>query len=131
MASLPLLDPVANTNRSEPPDRGSFALLFSCITTLALFVYTAVHLNIPKQGTTRFQLYWRKAEWVLVGVLAPEFVVYTAWGQWNSARILTASVERIFDDKVINVDFEIRPKTDIDCLARAQEWTAACMDHGS
>ena len=87
--------------RSEPSNRGSFRLLVSCITTLVLCVYTAVHLNVPKQGTTKFQLYAGKAGIVILGILAREITVYMACIQWNSARILTARIKRLLDEKVI------------------------------
>ena len=64
-------------------------------------VYTAVHLNVPKNGTTKLQLYGKKTGWVVLGVLAPELVLYTAWSQWYSATKLTARVKRILDDGVI------------------------------
>ena len=64
-------------------------------------VYTAVHLNIPKKGTTKLELYKRKTKWVVLGFLAPELVLYTAWSQWYSAKKLTARVKLTLDDKVI------------------------------
>ena len=64
-------------------------------------LYTAVHVNIPEDGTTKPQLYQTKALWVVLGMLAPELVLYTAWSQWYSARKLTARVKRTLDDMVI------------------------------
>ena len=82
-------------------NRGTFGLLFSCISTLVICVYTAVHLNIPKNGTTKLQLYKVKTQWVVLGIVVPEVVLYTAWSQWYSAKKLTAKVMRTFDDMVI------------------------------
>ncbi|KAK0631496.1 hypothetical protein B0T14DRAFT_417357, partial [Immersiella caudata] len=90
-----------------PPTRGTFRLLIGCIATLSLCVYSALHLNVlPPAGRERqpgpktkdnrlsFQpslstVFSSKAKWVLIGMFAPEFVVYTAWSQWRSARKLT------------------------------------------
>ena len=65
-----------------------------------LCVYTAVHLNIPKKGTTKLLLYAKKTGWVILGILAPELVLYTTWSQWYSAKKLTARVKRTLDDMV-------------------------------
>ena len=68
----------------EPNYRGTFGILSSCIITLGLCVWTAVHLNIPAHEATVYRAYdprglisvqkWRKLGWVLMGMLAPEMV---------------------------------------------------------
>ncbi|KAK1752033.1 hypothetical protein QBC47DRAFT_363634 [Echria macrotheca] len=129
----------------EPETRGTFRLLMSCLATLALCVYTALHLNVlpayprptrsPKSAprkqpssaparffksiavwtgdlTDRFKKWCGvkhrpkaleaktlqpsfftvlivKTKWVLLGMFAPELVVYTSWSQWRTARKLT------------------------------------------
>ena len=80
--------------------RGTFRLLISCIVTLSLCVYTALHLNIPSPGSSTSAIYMKKTWWVLLGIFAPELVVYTAWGQWNSARKLTARIGEILQEQV-------------------------------
>ncbi|PQE18169.1 major facilitator superfamily protein [Rutstroemia sp. NJR-2017a BBW] len=84
-------------HRSEPATRGTFRLIFSCLTTLTTCVYTAVHLNVPKGNTSSLAQHTRKASWVVLGIIAPEFVVYAAWTQWNSARKLKAKINEIID----------------------------------
>jgi hypothetical protein len=59
--------------RPEPTTRGTFGLLSSCITTIVLCVWTAVHLNIPEHGRTSRHV-WRKLKWVIIGLTAPEIV---------------------------------------------------------
>lgn len=73
---------------AEPKERGTMSLLYSCTFTMFLCVYTAVHLNVPPQGEKKRYFYLRKAKWVLVALLAPEVVLYTAWSQWRDARRL-------------------------------------------
>lgn len=68
-----------------PEHRGSFTILSTCIITLALCIWTSLHLNIPehqpkktrsswnpKAWVTRQQ--WRKVSWLVLGLLAPEMV---------------------------------------------------------
>lgn len=80
--------------------RGTFRLLISCIVTLSLCVYTALHLNLPSPGSSTTAVYMKKTSWVLLGIFAPELVVYTAWGQWNSARKLTTIIKEILQEQV-------------------------------
>ncbi|KIV84738.1 hypothetical protein PV11_00498 [Exophiala sideris] len=78
---------------SEPNVRGTFELLRSCLITLSLCVYTAVHLNVPST-TTKGKLLVAQVKWILCGMFAPELVVFTAWSQWVSARELMRTVQQ-------------------------------------
>jgi len=79
----------------EPHGRGTFGLLSSCITTLVLCVYTAVHLNIPEHGKEP-QQYFRKIGWVVLGLLAPEIVAGNAWEQYRTATRITQVVHKAY-----------------------------------
>ena len=58
--------------------RGTTDILSTCIITMLLCVWTAVHLNISPPGSV-WRLRLRKAGWLLLALLAPEMVAYTAW----------------------------------------------------
>ena len=70
---------------SEPNVRGTWSILSSCIITICLCVWTAVHLNIPEHHRTKAQL-WRKIKWLVLGLVAPEMVAYVAWHQRQEAK---------------------------------------------
>lgn len=70
----------------EPDTRGTLSLLYSCIFTLALCVYLAIHLNTPAPGERPAKQILRRAKWVFAGIVAPKLGVYTAWQQWRWAR---------------------------------------------
>jgi hypothetical protein len=72
----------------EPEGRGTWKLLYSCVFTLILCVWTAIHLNIPPAGETWIQHWTRKLKWVLIGIFVPEIVVCEAWMQWRYAKRL-------------------------------------------
>jgi len=57
----------------EPKSRGTSNILTTCILTLSLCVWTAVHLNIPLHKQAGAQL-GRKIGWLVMGMLAPEMV---------------------------------------------------------
>ncbi|ESZ93832.1 hypothetical protein SBOR_5773 [Sclerotinia borealis F-4128] len=71
---------------SEPHGRGTWSLLYSCVGTLIACVYTAIHLNIPPGGERIYSGYLRKAKWVMIALLAPEIVAYTAFEQYYLGR---------------------------------------------
>ncbi|KAL9600255.1 MAG: hypothetical protein Q9219_003299 [cf. Caloplaca sp. 3 TL-2023] len=78
---------VGDTNQ-----RGTYSLVISCLLTLVLCVWSALHLNVPHPDDTIWYRFWVNARWILTGVYAPELVVFTAWRQWSSARILGRKV---------------------------------------
>jgi hypothetical protein len=91
------------TSEGEPPygprpsGRGTVDILLSSITTLILCVYTSIHLNITPQkrhfGIRRVWVY--KFYWVLIAIVAPEFVLYSAYQQWQNARALCKQLEEL------------------------------------
>jgi hypothetical protein len=73
---------------SQPSRRGTSQLVGSCVITLALCVWTALHLNVPAKEKSVIRRTLHKAKWALFGILAPELVVYTAFVQLISAANL-------------------------------------------
>lgn len=77
----------------EPKGRGTWSLLSSCVITIALCAWTALHLNVPEHGTSGRQ-WLRKTKWLLLGLTAPEMVVYVAWRQRQEAKRLLRDVRK-------------------------------------
>ncbi len=75
----------------EPNGRGTWTLLSSCVITIALCAWTALHLNVPEHGTSGRQ-WLRKTKWLMLGLTAPEMVVYVAWRQRQEAKRLLRDV---------------------------------------
>ncbi|KAH7396802.1 hypothetical protein DE146DRAFT_789449 [Phaeosphaeria sp. MPI-PUGE-AT-0046c] len=80
---------------AEPKYRGTYSILSSCIITIALCVWTAVHLNVPEHGRIMPQ-FWRKMSWMLVGLLAPELVAWTAFQQLQEAKRIRDDMRKLF-----------------------------------
>lgn len=72
--------------------RGTADIIYSCVFTISLCVYTALHLNIPLNGENIRWQYLRKAKWTLIGIIAPELVLYSAFDQFWTARGLSRSL---------------------------------------
>ena len=64
--------------KSNCTTRGTFDILSTCIITLVLCVWTAVHLNVPPPGSV-WRPKVRKTAWLVLALLAPELVAFTAW----------------------------------------------------
>lgn len=72
--------------------------------TLGLCLHTSLHLNIetlqPWQEHRLIQRtaldVWREAQWVLVGLFAPELILYIAYRQAEVVRKLTPTVEDLW-----------------------------------
>lgn len=65
---------------------------------MGLCLWTALHLNIPQHGKSSVQR-WRKLRWLIMGLLAPELVAYTAWYQRRAASRLTGIMKIILKIK--------------------------------
>ena len=72
----------------DPDNRGTWSLLYSCVFTLVLCVWTAIHLNVPSYHESKTSQWLRKLKWVLLAIIAPELGVYTACEQYSQARKL-------------------------------------------
>jgi hypothetical protein len=77
----------------EPEGRGTYGLLSTCLLTMILCVWTAVHLNLPEHRRhsvsylPSFQTL-RKLRWLLIGLFAPEVVSWSAFEQYREATTL-------------------------------------------
>jgi hypothetical protein len=76
--------------------RGTVDILCTCLFTITLCVYTAIHINVPPQGASRRWGYLKKVKWTTIGVFAPEIVLFTAWYQFQQARRLRKALETEF-----------------------------------
>jgi hypothetical protein len=88
---------------SAPNMRGTSSILYSCVLTLFACIYTALHLNVPKSGSTAFHLLFTKVKWSLLALFAPELVVYYASSQFFQARRLAKDMRKLYESKVAAV----------------------------
>lgn len=82
----------------DPNNRGTWTLLYSCIFTLALCVWTAIHLNVPAHGESSMDQWLRKAKWVMLAIIAPELGLYTSWYQFQQARDFVSELSKVRSD---------------------------------
>ena len=73
---------------SGPSGRSTVSLVTSCVFTLSLCVWSAIHINVYRVGTGFWKRFFRKLAWAVLGSFMPEYVVWTAAQQLQSARAL-------------------------------------------
>lgn len=94
---------------SEPDGRGTWKVLYSCVLTLFLCVFTAIHLNVGPAGETTIGWWIHKCKWVGIAILSPELVLYSAGKQWFSAGRLCKKLNALaetYDPDPATVPFE-------------------------
>lgn len=91
---------------ANPKIRSTFDLVSSCILTLILCVWTAIHLNVPgyQEREAKGMLKWwkpiqKRILWMCVGLVAPEVVLYIAWQQYLQARFICEGMSKIEEIK--------------------------------
>ncbi|KAF1955233.1 hypothetical protein CC80DRAFT_90362 [Byssothecium circinans] len=103
----------------EPPnERGTWDIIVSCVLTLTVCVWSALHLNVPTEGSTLAERNKRRGRWILLGIFAPELVVSTAFAQFLTASWLKREIKK---------DVEFRKKEGPDPAwsseQQLREWT--------
>ena len=66
----------AATWHPDPDFRGTWGIVSTCLATLIICVWKAVHIDIPLRQTR-----WNSVDklgWLVVGILAPDLLLYTA-----------------------------------------------------
>lgn len=90
----------------EDNQRDTISLLISCFATLGLCVYSAVHLNVPQKADRSYWTLYKELQWCVLGLFAPELIIYTAWRRLASARQLRDQVEHArsnsLDERVVS-----------------------------
>lgn len=80
----------------EPEFRGTLNIFISCVTTLSLCLWSALHTDI-QTGRSTWTRGLTKAGWLVVGLLCPELLLFNAWHQLREAIRLTQSARRMLD----------------------------------
>jgi hypothetical protein len=63
---------------AEPSGRGTAGLLYNCLLTIFLCVWSALHIPIPKRNASWWQNLLYKARLALLAIIAPEVIFYNA-----------------------------------------------------
>ena len=67
--------------------RGTANILYTCFFTIFACTWTALHLNVPHRDFSPFGRMIRKVQWMVIAVLAPEYISLTALVQRSSTVV--------------------------------------------
>ena len=73
--------------KDDPDYRGTFNIMSAGFSTLLICVWTAIHDDVTK-GRRWYEIALRKLCWLLVGLFAPECILYIAFCQYMAAKRL-------------------------------------------
>ncbi|KAI0694926.1 hypothetical protein C8T65DRAFT_744236 [Cerioporus squamosus] len=75
-----------------PDFRSTFSIFTSCLATLIICVWSALHVDIST-GRSIARQYLSKFGWVFVGLFCPELLFYIAFNQFKMALLLTLEAQ--------------------------------------
>lgn len=70
---------------SNPNVRSTLTILWTSLLTIFLCTWTVQHLSIPPPNEPRLATVWRKVKWMMVVIIAPEFMVGKSCSDWVAA----------------------------------------------
>ena len=95
-STLAMSDTTTIAWKGDPDYRGTFNIMSACLSTLLICVWTAIHDDITK-GRRWHEVVLRKMCWFLVGLLAPECILYITFCQYMAAKGLLDKAIRTGD----------------------------------
>lgn len=78
----------------NPETRGTWDLIQTCVLTLGICVYSALHLNVFHRQSAWWGRWLIRCKWMVVALLAPEFIVFNAWSQRRQASRIAHLLRR-------------------------------------
>lgn len=85
---------------SDSTTRSVYDILSICASTLVICVWSAVHPDIPTRKKSKFKLFAKQVEWMLVGIFIPDLLLYIALCQGISAIMLSRSIYSHLRDRI-------------------------------
>ena len=72
----------------EPAGRGTWSILWSCLATIFICTWSALHLDVPNHHGVWYLLF-RKLRWMFIAATAPEVILFNAADNFFGARDLS------------------------------------------
>ena len=63
----------------EPKQRGTFAIISLCFSTLIICVWSTLHFNVPTRRYTVTRRVSLQVSWMFFALLAPEVLLYSQY----------------------------------------------------
>ena len=82
---------------AEPAARGTWSLLWSCLSTIFVCTWSVLHLNVPKRHGTCY-LFFRKLGYMFLAAMAPEYILFEASKIFFEARSILNRLSEKYKD---------------------------------
>ena len=101
-APLPIVPSVLGVRDVLQPDlataesqkrRTHFDIIWTCISTLFVCTWVAIHPNVPPRGEGHIRSLWRRVKLMLWTLVVPEMILIWAYRQWAAARYIAELFE--------------------------------------
>ena len=79
----------------EPNGRGTFGIMYSCLITWFICLWTIFHINIPAVRQPRWIHLIRKLGFMLFGAVSPEWIAAISYTNWRDARQFVKDARRL------------------------------------
>jgi hypothetical protein len=80
--------------QADPTERGTLALVWSCLATIITCTWSILHLNIPAPNERAWTKRFRKLKWMCITILFPEFIFAKAFCELKDAIDDTYAMKR-------------------------------------
>ena len=107
---------------SGPDSRGTMGLLWSCLFTIFICTWSALHIDIPARDDSNWKRFRLKFTYMAVAIVAPEYVTGVTVGDWLAVRKLRKSLDGVESGRtkispvmahfIVMGGFELVPKGD-------------------
>lgn len=90
--------------KSGPSERGTMEIVWTCLATMFTCTWVCLHLNVPSTHDGWWTDFGRKLKWMLIMILAPEYVATTALAQRSIARASVKRVKQWYNDHKSDIE---------------------------
>src|SRR6266480_1458383 len=77
-----------------PAERGTADLIYSCLFTIFICAWNAVHMNVPADDDGRVMTALRKVKWMLIAIIAPDLIALRSMAEFLSAWTLKTAIRK-------------------------------------
>ena len=95
-----------------PIYRGTASILWSCLVTIFVTIYTVIHMNTPVQHQSTWIRIASKVRWTLVAIIGPELILHSAIIQFRAAQSLVEKLNEIAVNQDEAEDADVRQSSE-------------------
>lgn len=87
---------------SSPNRRGTLEIVWTCLFTVFICIWSVVHPNIPKPGSPWWHRFLDRFIQLVLAAMAPELILAIAVREWLDARMVASGLRQFESEREIN-----------------------------